>query len=161
MFGCIPPIQYTPIQPVTNVSEIALAECSGPANVIFSMFFLPRLLLHAWIWSLLTLSSPWIRPTLFFLLYPFAYDYGGLGPETHFAADLFCFIVNLYYWVLIILIIFLIFVVDQVFFSLTREIYYNAEMGRIDVELQDLRENINHRMLFTEYKDNNTSRRET
>jgi hypothetical protein len=129
LIGCIPPPPLLNLTRVENLDEIANATCNGATNVALSMFFLPRIVFGTWLWTLIFMSPTWLRTVEFRVLYPLVYDYGGLGISEHFLGDLFCFIVNLYYPILVVLICFGLYILDSVFLQTWRDIVMKTDIA--------------------------------
>lgn len=106
-----------------------------------SFFFLPRFLFGTWIWTLIYISPTWVRDVEFRLLYPLVYDYGGLGQSSStLIADLFCFIANLYWFIMVILIILGLYIFDAVFLTFFRELMTQAQIAFHSLELAQIKD---------------------
>lgn len=140
LLGCIPPPPMLNITKVANLDQITNAQCNGTSNVIQSILFLPRMIFGTWLWTLIFISPTWLRTLEFRVLYPLVYDYGGLGTTENFLGDLFCFIVNLYYPILVTLICFGLYILDAVFLQMAREVIMKADTAVASVQAAEARE---------------------
>lgn len=140
LVGCIPPIPMINFTRLNNLDAIANATCDGAGNVVMSMMFIPRLLFGTWLWTLIFISPTWLRVVEFKILYPLVYDYGGLGSSNNFLGDLFCFVVNLYYPILIIMIFFGLYILDVVFLQMFRDIVMKADIAISSVQSAQVKE---------------------
>jgi hypothetical protein len=138
LIGCIPPIPQFNITLVSNVSFILDAQCSGGSNIILSIFAVPRFIFGSFIWTFIFVCPTWLRPILFKIFYPLIYDYGGRGIFAEFASDMFCLVVNLYYLILIVIVILGIMMVDMIWVSFIREMIMLLEMARMDLQIANL-----------------------
>jgi hypothetical protein len=127
---------------IDNVDWLVDAKCGGGGNVIMSMMLLPRLLLGSVLWTVIWAVPTYMRPTTFDVFYYVIYDYGGKGFTFNLWADIFCFIVNLYYWVLIVAAFFVLYLLDNTVFTLYRQMLTNARLGRASVETALVKEEL-------------------
>lgn len=142
LIGCIKPPKVIHFNYIKNLDWLLNAQCSGGGNVFMSMMLIPRLFLGGFLWTLIMVSPPWLRPLMFDTLYPFIYDYGGKGKATNLWGDIFCFIINLYYWVLIALGFIALCLLNNTVISVYKQLRNTQRINKVGKQISTLKEEL-------------------
>lgn len=163
LVGCIPPFNPIQIKLVKNVDFLLNAQCGGASNVILSMLLVPRIFLGTFLWTFIFICPDWLSPMLFQVFYPLIYDAGGRGLTNGLLGEIFCLVVNLYYFMMIAVVFMGIVLINNVFLSFMSEMQMINGMGHMSVEIAMLREDIDqekrHRINSQEERDNERDHR--
>lgn len=140
LFGCLPPPPLINVTFIDNLDFIVNATCSGGSNIVLSIFAIPRFIFGSWVWALIFIGPTWLRPLLFKIFWPIIYDYGGKGIFDNLSSQIFCAVVNAYYFLIIVLCVIGLFALDYVYGPILRELYNLFDLARIDTEVSSLSE---------------------